>query len=118
MEKEINEVAEMQRKRLKQVIDPMHSLMAADHSGYSDYLLTKLNEHGYYHKTGNLQLNVVPWLAGSCIPLSYYTKSIFFPMLYFISSFSYLLYREVSTSDCFFCRPTLRELTYTDMQGQ
>ena len=40
MEKEINEVAEMQRKRLKQVIDPMQSLMAADHSGYSEYLST------------------------------------------------------------------------------
>ena len=108
----------MQRKRLKQVIDPMQSIMAVEHSGYGEYLSTKLNEHGQYHKDGNLMLRNVPWLAASCVPLSYLTKSIVLPMQYFIAAFTYMLYRELRERDCFFCRPTLRDLRYTDMQGQ
>ena len=92
--------------------------MAVDHAGYSEYLCSKANEHGMYHKDGNLLLTNAPWLAAACLPLSYVTKSLFVPMAYFLGAFSYLLYREIGTNDCFYCRPRLRELTYTDMQGQ
>lgn len=36
MEKELKEVADMQRKRLKKVLDPMRSIMALDAAGYRE----------------------------------------------------------------------------------
>ena len=118
MEKEIKEVADLQRKRLKKVIDPMQSIMAIDNSGYIFHLVQKINEHGQYHRDGNALLTNMPWIVLSCIPLSYLTKSIAIPMYYFMGSFTYLIYREVINKDCWFCRPTLRELEQVSMTGE
>ena len=118
MEKEIKEVADLQRKRLKNVIDPMQSLIAIDSSGYLNHLTKTLNDHGQYHRDGNVLLNNIPWIAVSCVPLSYLTKSIAIPMYFFMGSISYLLYRELIKKDCLFCRPNLMDLDQVSMTGE
>jgi hypothetical protein len=45
MEKELKEVASMQRRRLKKVLDPMRSIMALDFSGYREYLGNRISSH-------------------------------------------------------------------------
>ena len=45
MEKELKEVADMQRRRLKKVIDPMRSILALDTTGYRDYLGERVSDH-------------------------------------------------------------------------
>jgi len=45
MEKELKEVADMQRRRLKKVVDPMRSILALDATGYRDYLGDRVSNH-------------------------------------------------------------------------
>ena len=96
----------------------MQSLMAMGTSGYLTHLARSLNEHGQYHRDGNIMLNNSPWIAISCVPLSYLTKSIVIPMIYFIGSLSFLLYRELIKKDCLFCRPNIRDLEQVSMTGE
>jgi len=114
MEKELKDIASMQRRRLKQVIDPMRSIMAIEHTGYRQYLSNTASEHARYQKDGKVHIRHAPWLLASCVPLAYLTKSLWLPTTYFMLGLSYLLYNSLINQDCFFCRPTLRSLTPID----
>ena len=109
MEKEIKEVAEMQRKRLKKVIDPFKSILSIEYSGYSRHLADRISEHGAYARDAKVYINNLPWLAASCIPLSYLTKSLIIPGWYLVGSLYILLFTNLVHKDCYFCRPTLRQ---------
>ena len=106
MEREIKEVADMQRKRLKRVIDPFKSILSLDYSGYSKYLADRISEHGANLRDAKIYIYNLPWLAASCIPLAYLTKSLMIPGWYLGISLYTFLFTDLVYSDCYFCRPS------------
>ena len=111
MEKELKEVAEMQRKRVKKVIDPMKSLVTLDASGYRRYLSDRISDYVMNRRDTKVMFDNIPWLIASCFPLAYLTKSIAIPGWYFAISCYYLLFSDLLKHDCYFCRQTLRTLS-------
>ena len=105
MEKELQEVAEMQRKRLKRVVDPMRSIMSLYSSGYPEHLGQRVSEFGAQRRDTKVMFDNIPWLMASCLPLAYLTKSLSIPTLYFGISCYFLLFTDLMKHDCYFCRP-------------
>jgi hypothetical protein len=108
MEKELKEVADMQRRRLKKVVDPMRSILALDATGYRDYLGDRVSDHAAQRRDTKVMFDNLPWLLASCVPLSYLTKSLAIPGWYFGLSCYLLLFTDLMKHDCYFCRPSLK----------
>ncbi|TNV75217.1 hypothetical protein FGO68_gene12228 [Halteria grandinella] len=117
MNKELQDVADMQRKRLKKVIDPLKSLVALDTIGYQSHLMQRCDTHGIYARDAIVLRTNFPYLLAASLPLAYLTKSLIVPTAYCIGSLYYLLYRSLAKDDCFFCRPALREMPGINIEG-
>ena len=110
MNKELQEVADMQRKRLKKVLDPMRSLLCLEASGYREHLGTRVSEHAIQRRDTKVMFDNLPWLLASCVPLSYLTKSLAIPAWYFGLSCYVMLFTDLMKHDCYYCRPGLKHL--------
>ena len=98
------EVAVLQRRRLKKVIDPMRSLMALEHAGYRQYLSTSVSNHAQFSRDAKIMRTNFPWLVAAAVPLSYLTKSLLIPMMFLNVTLYGLLYSNLVGQDCFYCQ--------------
>ena len=110
MNKELQEVADMQRKRLKKVLDPMRSLLCLEASGYRGHLATRVSEHAAQRRDTKVMFDNLPWLLASCAPLAYLTKSLAIPGWYFGVACYVMLFSDLMKHDCYYCRPGLKKL--------
>ena len=87
-----NDMAEMQRWRLKKVVDPIKYMLSVVNSGYGAVRLAE-----FTHIQNNLVMNTVYsnpntlLVLASAVPLAYATKSLLIPALFVWGSFMYKL---------------------------
>ena len=96
-----NDMAEMQRWRLKKVVDPLKHIISVSLSGYGVVKYNQFNQHQntFMHDQVYTNPNSL-LLLSSAFPLAYATKSILIPVLFVWST---LLYK-ISTQDTGFYR--------------
>ena len=104
MQKELSEVAEMQRSRLRKVIDPFRSILSVEHIGYRQYISDRISLHGEYTRDAKIVRHNLPWLIASSVPLAYLTKSLWLPLAYLNVTLYGRLYYRLNKTDCFFCQ--------------
>ena len=88
----------------------MKSLMAVEHIGYRIYLANRVSDHGRYSRDARLVHFNLPWLVAACFPLAYLTKSLQAPLFFLNVSLYTLLYTDLTIRDCYYCRPSVRDL--------
>lgn len=92
MEKQIQEVSVMQKRRMQKVLDPVKHLVTLGLLGYESYLVQENTLHTRRVLNHTLMTNF-PWLLGACIPMAYATKSLMFPAMFLVTSTSYSYFR-------------------------
>ena len=98
--KEADEVASLQRQRLRRIPDPIKYLLAVGTSGYDRLLYNDYEQHNLNLHSKTFANSYLLYLGA--IPLTFATKSLVAPVMY-VMGLRFYKFQMAQCQDCFFC---------------
>ena len=100
-QQQLSDVAQMQRKRLQKVVDPIKYLLAVEHSSYPQHALTHFRQASSLVKKSVFESPQTLALIVSCVPLMFLTQSLVIPIVWFNGVMWYRNHTALKTSGYF-----------------